>query len=211
MTRNSNSREWLLPDDVLSLYTSKPSDASRQRSVKVSGSNLLLTVCICAAANTVQLDSCAAKDIVSFAASPNGLINTYCSHLLTPFNNKTIKWEEIKSIKQNLYARLDELASLQAGWDGENSVPLNKEVIKLVTEVINKAPEDAFKHWVLFADGRGYAYWDYTNGKDIAGMTITNDSFVYFVKKAGKLEKRNENRLDIDAIVGVLQKANSLA
>lgn len=109
-------------------------------------------------------------------------------------------------VKNKLLSRIEVLSQLQDGWDGEGSLKLDSEVLELSRDVIKSTSSDLLKDWVLFPDARGYLYWDYTQGKDIAGITIASGEVVAFVKKDGNLQKFVFHRANIDDVVFILKK-----
>lgn len=107
-----------------------------------------------------------------------------------------------------MWNRIEELARLKAGWDGAGSEPIKKEIICFLQGLISECDDNLLKNWVLFPDSRGYLYLDYANKKDMAGITITDDAFVYFIKKDGALEKKDDNVLTQEALTNILRKVN---
>ncbi|WP_273163376.1 hypothetical protein [Bacteroides fluxus] len=107
-----------------------------------------------------------------------------------------------------MWDRINELSQLKAGWDGEGSEPMKKGITDLLQNVISKCDDSLLNNWVLFPDYRGFLYLNYTNNKDIAGITVTESSFVYFIKKNGRLEKKDDNILTEEALINILKKVN---
>ena len=85
---------------------------------------------------------------------------------------------------------------------------MKKGITDLLQNVISKCDDSLLNNWVLFPDYRGFLYLDYTNNKDIAGITVTENSFVYFIKKNGRLEKKDDNILTEEALINILKKVN---
>lgn len=112
------------------------------------------------------------------------------------------------SLKQKMLSRLDELAKLSDGWDGEHSFHINHEVLEFVRKTITLAKEDSLKDWVLFPDSHGYLYLDYTEEKNIAGITIANNQIAAFVKRNGELAKYKYDKLDVKDILALLEEAH---
>lgn len=110
------------------------------------------------------------------------------------------------STKKEFFGRLAELASLKPGWDGEGSVPISLKVLNFVGSMLEKVNANLLKDWVLFPDARGYIYLDYTHGKDIAGITVSEDGMTAFVKKDGELRKYSFAELSEQKLIKVLEE-----
>lgn len=112
------------------------------------------------------------------------------------------------SLKQKMLNRLDELAKLSDGWDGEHSFHINHEVLGFVRKIITLSNDEMLTNWVLFPDSRGYLYLDYTEGKNIAGITIANNQVAAFVKRNGELSKYKYDKLDTKNVLVLLEEAH---
>ena len=110
--------------------------------------------------------------------------------------------------KQLFYDRLSDLANLESGWDGEGSKPISASILAFVGEALADIPNSLLEGWVLFPDARGYLYWDFTQGDDIAGITLTEDKMTAFVKKQGKLRKYTFDTLDEQNLKCILEEAH---
>ena len=109
---------------------------------------------------------------------------------------------------EKLLGRLGDLSRLSDGWDGEGSVSINKEIVEFTRRVIRLAKESVLKGWLVFPDSRGYLYLDYTNGKDIAGMTIAVQGMTAFVKRNGILRKYTYSKLDEKDVLNLLEEVH---
>lgn len=122
---------------------------------------------------------------------------------LTLLNNLPKKND---SIKDKMLNRITELSYLENGWDGENSLKIDSSVMAFAHKVILEVPSSVLKNWVLFPDARGFLYWDYTQGKNIAGITMASDKMVAFIKKNGELQKFSFDELSLMNVVKILKK-----
>lgn len=107
-----------------------------------------------------------------------------------------------------MWNRLDELTKLKNGWDGENSVSIKEEIIFFIRDVISECDDKLLNDWIIFPDARGYLYLDYTSNKNFAGITVTDNKFVYFIKKNGKIEKNDNNILNKEELINIFRKVN---
>lgn len=105
-----------------------------------------------------------------------------------------------------MLSRLTELRSLEDGWDGEGSLSINRTSLDISQEVVLNASSGLLVDWVLFPDARGFVYWDYTQGKNIAGITVAPNKMVAFVKKNGQIHKYDFDKVDFKEIIKILEE-----
>lgn len=110
------------------------------------------------------------------------------------------------SAKKEYFDRLAELGALKDGWDGEGSLAISPKVLTFVGNVLGQSNANLLNDWVLFPDSRGYIYFDYTHGKDIAGITIAENGMTAFVKKNGELRKYSYAELSEDKVIKILEE-----
>lgn len=109
-----------------------------------------------------------------------------------------------KGTNKVLLERLSELASLPDGWDGEGSLSIKKDIIEFAADLLGQTEEKLLSHWVLFPDARGYVYLDYTNGNNIAGITIADNKLVAFSKINGIVKKYAYEQLSVADAIRIL-------
>ncbi len=112
------------------------------------------------------------------------------------------------SLRDKMQRRLDELSNLADGWDGEGSQSIDRGIIDFVHRVIMLANSQSLEDWVLFPDARGYLYLDYTHGNDMAGITISNDKVVAFLKINGHLVTHTYSKLMEQDVVRILEEVH---
>jgi hypothetical protein len=88
-----------------------------------------------------------------------------------------------------LLQRLAQLSELGDGWDGEGSHCISSTVLQFLARLDGSIDEQLLTGWTLFPDARGYAYFDYTHGHDIAGITVAPHKLVAFSKIRGNVKK----------------------
>lgn len=166
--------------------------------------------------------SCVVEDPMAVRVSPNADIDTLRHNLIdaayatndheTIYNSLLVLLHTTHTsatpLKDKMQKRLEELALLSDGWDGDGSLRINEDVIDFVRRIIQLANEQDLENWVLFPDARGYLYLDFTQGNNIAGMTIAAHKIVAFVKKDGRLSKYSYDKLSEEKVVKILEKAH---
>lgn len=116
--------------------------------------------------------------------------------------------EAAPSLVADMLKRLEELALLKEGWDGENSVSIDSGIQDFLRRVIMLSSDKELVNWVLFPDARGYLYLDYTEGKNLAGITIAPHQIVAFIKRDGHLSKYNYDHLNEQDVLDLLEEAH---
>ena len=116
--------------------------------------------------------------------------------------------ETAPSLVADMLKRLEELALLKEGWDGENSVSIDSGIQDFLRRVIMLSSDKELVNWVLFPDARGYLYLDYTEGKNLAGITIAPHQIVAFIKRDGHLSKYNYDHLNEQDVLNLLEEAH---
>ena len=89
--------------------------------------------------------------------------------------------EAAPSLVADMLKRVEELALLKEGWDGENSVSIDSGIQDFLRRVIMLSSDKELVNWVLFPDARGYLYLDYTEGKKLDGITIATHQIAAFI------------------------------
>lgn len=116
--------------------------------------------------------------------------------------------EAAPSLVADMLKRLEELALLKEGWDGENSVSIDPGIQDFLRRVIMQSSDKELVNWVLFPDARGYLYLDYTEGKNLAGITIAPHQIAAFIKHDGHLSKYNYDHLNEQDVLNLLEEAH---
>ena len=116
--------------------------------------------------------------------------------------------ETAPSLVADMLKRLEELALLKEGWDGENSVSIDSGIQDFLRRVIMLSSDKELVNWVLFPDARGYLYLDYTEGKNLAGITIAPLQIAAFIKRDGHLSKYNYDHLNEQDVLNLLEEAH---
>ena len=111
-------------------------------------------------------------------------------------------------LKEKMLARITDLELLENGWDGEGSLAINPTSLNLSRKVVLNVTSELLEDWVLFPDARGFVYWDYTHGKNLAGITIAPNKMVAFVKKNGQLHKYSFDKVEFSKIINILEEVH---
>lgn len=106
-------------------------------------------------------------------------------------NKSTEQLEIADTQRVNLLReRLHSFKKLEAGWDGEGSVAIDKEILQNTDKVLTLFIDRDLPNWSLFPDRRGYVVFNLNDPIVMAGITVTRENIVFFCKERhGKLTK----------------------
>lgn len=107
-----------------------------------------------------------------------------------------------------VWNRLQELAQLKDGWDGSDSKQIRSKVIEHFQEILFRSSDLDFKDWVLFPEAHGYLYLDYSHQDNMAGISLTENDFSFFVIRNGETEKGENIPYRPENVISVLRQFN---
>ncbi len=107
-----------------------------------------------------------------------------------------------------LHQRADALGLLSDGWDGIDSRAISPQSIRKFKLAIGRADEKLLKGWTLFPDAHGFLYLDYTGSNAVAGITMTSDRIIYFIKKDGNTVKNDGTVFTSRNLLAVLERVH---
>ena len=85
-----------------------------------------------------------------------------------------------EKVRQEVYDRmvfrLDELAGLQANWDDDGALPIEKKVVSNVRKFLDKSQDVDLKDWAMFPDVNGTILLENQSGSVVS---IGNLEFSY--------------------------------
>ena len=85
-----------------------------------------------------------------------------------------------------LWKRAEELATLPAGWDGSEAIPIHKKAVQNVQRLIKAGLSSDFKNWVLFPDDNGTLLMQSKDGT--SSISIGNNSYSFVSMKEGAVK-----------------------
>gem|GEM_PF-1903201 len=110
--------------------------------------------------------------------------------------------------QKELLQRVDELQELKRGWDNNDSKAIDTIAIRKFKSAINKMTGDMLDGWVLFPEAHGYLYFDFSGNDTIAGITMTGDKIVYFIRKNGKIQKNDGIAFNTRNLISILKRVH---
>ena len=176
------------PRDIAEIYNASIADCMR------INPKFAVTIFMAASVSTTHL--CLADD---FYQQPI---------IVAEKDNSLATIEGVESYR--IWNRLQEISHLRDGWDGADSKKISPITITKFEEVLYLCNEQQLKDWVLFPDARGYLYLDYSHKGIFAGITLMEDSFVYFILDGTDVKKGDGQLYVPNNVMAILNKVNNV-
>lgn len=106
-----------------------------------------------------------------------------------------------------MWHRLEDLGKLCAGWDGPDSKAISSNAINCMKDVLRNVKDEQLRHWILFPDGRGFLYLDYTKDDLSAGISLEDKAIKYFAMRGMEIvDKSDAMDLNADNVLRILEE-----
>lgn len=140
-------------------------------------------------------------------------INTILKMLL-PLSQDNKKWLadrlyadiQASSKTGRMKVRLNELAKLEAGWDGNNAQPVSPQACYNMEAILASCNEEDIENWILFPDVNGNLYLDLKSEDIDAGIILSGNTFSFFT------DEKDEKDIPFtpDIFLSVIRSINCL-
>ncbi len=103
-----------------------------------------------------------------------------------------------------LLERLSDFQEYEAGWDGDNALPLNHLVVKNFKSLLQESTDSDLLGWTLFPLSNGTLLLQHKRRK--SGINIGSNGFSYYTIQNG--EAQGENHLDFSpqAVLDIMKQ-----
>lgn len=115
---------------------------------------------------------------------------------------------ELNELQKELLQRTDELQSLKDGWDGTDSKAIDTTAIRKFKSIVSKLSGELLDGWVLFPETRGNLYFDFSDNDTVAGITMTGDKIIYFIRKDGVIQKGSGIAFNTRNLTSILKRVH---
>lgn len=112
--------------------------------------------------------------------------------------------DKVKAIWQ----RVDDLASLQDGWDGIKSKSINSRIIDKLKDTLRLCDNNNIANISVFPQANGNLYIDYTKNEDIAGITLSEDKVIFFRGTTSQLCEKGTFEFSSEKLYDLISKLN---
>lgn len=106
--------------------------------------------------------------------------------------------------KGNMKRRLSEFAELNAGWDGENALPVVPEIVAFMRQLLRSCRSLSLADWSLFPNVNGTLLLQRT----FAAISIGMEEFSYFAESKDNVIGLDHQPLSIAAVISTIETIN---
>ena len=103
-----------------------------------------------------------------------------------------------------LLERLSDFQEYKKGWDGEDTLPLNSQVVKNFKKVPQKSQDESLVNWTIFPAANGTLLLQ--NKKRKSGINIGMNGFSYYAIKDGEITGENHLKFSPNAVIDMMNK-----
>ncbi len=152
-------------------------------------------------------------DVKSFVFLCFLLPNIYCvetqdfSVPLITQENSTLAAAPRDKVKA-IWQRVDDLASLQDGWDGIKSKSINSRIIDKLKDTLQLCDNNNIANISVFPQANGNLYIDYTKNENIAGITLSEDKVIFFRGTTSQLCEKGTFEFSSKKLYDLISKLN---
>ena len=145
-----------------------------------------------------------AKSMTSYA---DAMMMIYTMHLSREVKERIGRRLVTESTDENLsnaFIRLDHLATLEAGWDGGEALPISNKVIRNLKNVLLISDDEDWANWMISPDGNATVMLQ--SKKRRASISVGANEFSYYVNINGKRSGESHVKFDPYLFLSVLRK-----
>lgn len=124
------------------------------------------------------------------------------------FINKLTKSKSAAIVRGAVYTelleRLSDFQEYKKGWDGDDALPLNSQVVKNFKKVLQKSADNDLTGWTIFPAANGTLLLQ--NKERKSGINIGEDGFSYYRIKDGQVQGENRLKFSPTVILETMSK-----
>lgn len=103
-----------------------------------------------------------------------------------------------------LLERLSDFQEYEAGWDGDDALPLNHLVVKNFKSLLQESNDSDLYDWTIFPAANGTLLLQ--NIKRKSGINIGSDGFSYYTIQNGETKGENDLTFSPQAVIDVMKQ-----
>ena len=103
-----------------------------------------------------------------------------------------------------LLERLSDFQEYEKGWDGDDALPLNRNVVKNFKTLLQKSHDSDLQGWTIFPAANGTLLLQRKERK--AGINIGITGYSYYVIENGEVRGENNLRFSPKAVLGTMKR-----
>lgn len=103
-----------------------------------------------------------------------------------------------------LLERLSDFQEYEAGWDGDNALPLNHLVVKNFKNILQESSDSELQDWTIFPSANGTLLLQ--NKKRKSGINIGVQGFSYYTIQNGEAKGENNLAFSPKAVLEIMKQ-----
>ena len=100
--------------------------------------------------------------------------------------------------------RLSDFQEYNRGWDGDDALPLNSQVIKNFKKVLQKASDEDLREWTIFPAANGTLLLQ--NKKRKSGINIGANGLSYYTINDGEVAGENHLKFSPRSVIELMKR-----
>lgn len=124
------------------------------------------------------------------------------------FINKLTKTKPETSARGGAYLemleRLSDFQEYKKGWDGEDALPLNSQVVKNFKKVLQKSIDSDLQEWTIFPAANGTLLLQ--NKQRKSGINIGVNGYSYYSINNGEVKGENSLKFSPKAVLATMKR-----
>ena len=123
------------------------------------------------------------------------------------FIKKLTKSNGVANVKGPVYTemleRLSDYQEFERGWDGDDALPLNKQVVKNFKNLLQKCRESELKGWTIFPAANGTLLLQ--NKERKSGINIGSNGYSYYAIIGREVKGENNLKFSPKSVIETMK------
>lgn len=124
------------------------------------------------------------------------------------FIKKLTKSDGVANVKGVIYTemleRLSDYHEYVKGWDGDDVLPLSRQVVKIFKAVLQKSRESELQGWTIYPAANGTLLLQ--NKERKSGINIGTNGFSYYAIIDGEVKGENNLKFSPKSVIEVMKR-----
>ncbi|MBO4719555.1 MAG: hypothetical protein J5658_06755 [Prevotella sp.] len=150
----------------------------------------------------IELNAQLLREISNIADNENYLQKTL------DFIKKLTKSKQTVVVRGQVYTemleRLSDYQEYQKGWDGDDALPISRQVVKNFKKVLQKSSDNDLKDWTIYPAANGTLLLQ--NKLRKSGINIGTQGFSYYTIADGEVKGENQLKFSPKAILDTMKR-----
>jgi len=151
---------------------------------------------------TIELNAQLLQQLSYIADNENYLQRTL------DFISKLVKSQRVAIPRSLVYTemleRLSDFQEYERGWDGDDALPLNRDVVKNFKSLLQKSKDIDLQGWTIFPAANGTLLLQ--NKERKSGINIGVNGFSYYMIQNGEAKGENNLKFSPKAVLDTMKR-----